>query len=251
MTLTTPSLATVTPGQPVTAQGWNALVNGLAELYEAVIALGGEALDVTVTRAVGTGAAATTEPFPSAEVVAEPLGEGRPVRALPPFGSRTAHLLAGLTDGNWRVHIEAPGHTAEVRELTLPNAAPIAVTLQTAGVATPDLFGLGLRAALDALRAQGVDADLVLDTTGREISRVAVPAEYVDSPVLAQLPATGTVIPAGSGRVRIVVSSALRRDPVVTMPSLIGLTVTEAQTTLNKLGLQVGTTTFRETAENQ
>jgi hypothetical protein len=251
MTLTTPSLATVTAGEPVTAQGWNAIVSGLTALYDAVIALGGATLDVAVTRAVGTGTGATTQPLPSADVLAEPLGQGRPVQALPPFGTRTAHLLGGLTEGTWRVHVQAPGFTAETREVTIPRTEPLAVTLTTAGVETPDLFGLGMRGALDMLRALGIDADLVLDTTGREISKVAVPAEYVDAPILAQLPAAGAVVPSGTGRVRLVVSSALRREPVVTMPSLAGLTLTEAQQTLGKLGLRVGTTTFRETAPEQ
>ncbi|WP_405066994.1 PASTA domain-containing protein [Kribbella sp. NBC_01510] len=251
MTLTTPSLASVTAGEPVTAQGWNAIVTGLTALYDAVIALGGETLDVAVTRSVGTGTTATTEPLPTADVLAEPLGEGHSVQALPPFGTRTAHLLGGLTNGTWRVHIQAPGFTAEIREVTIPHTEPLAVTLTTDGVETPDLFGLGMRGALDKLRALGIDADLVLDTTGREISRVAVPAEYVDAPVLAQLPAAGAVVPSGTGRVRMVVSSALRREPVVTMPSLAGLTLSEAQQALGKLGLRVGTTTFRETAADQ
>lgn len=248
MTLTTPSLAVVTAGEPVTAQGWNAIVSGLTTLYDAVIALGGETLDVAVTRMVGTGSSATAKPLPTADVLAEPLGEGHAVRALPPFGTHTAHLLGGLTGGSWRVHVQAPGFTSEIREVTIPRAEPLAVTLTVNGVETPDLFGTSLRGALDKLRALGIDADLILDTTGREVSRVAVPAEYVDAPILAQLPAAGVVLPSGTGRVKLVVSSALRRDPVVTMPSLAGLTLSEAQQALGKLGLRVGTTTFRETA---
>jgi beta-lactam-binding protein with PASTA domain len=36
------------------------------------------------------------------------------------------------------------------------------------------------------------------------------------------------------------VASALRRDPVVTMPSLIGLSLTEAKQVLDRLGLVLG-----------
>lgn len=240
MPLTTPPLATVTAGEPVTAQGWNAVVDGLTDLYSAVIALGGATLDVAVT--------AGTQPLATAEVIAEPLGEGRPVRALPPFGARTAHLLVGLTDGPWRVHLQAPGFTTEVRDVTLPRTDPLAVTLTTAGVVVPDLFGVGLRAALDQVRALGIDADLVLDTTGREVSRSALPAEYVDAPILLQLPAAGAVVPTGTGRVKLVVASALRRDPVVTMPSLVGLRLSEAQQVLENLGLRLGSTTVHENA---
>jgi hypothetical protein len=232
MSLSKPPLATVTPGEPVTAQGWNALVNGLSALYDAVIALGSGVLEVAVTSA-GKPVTAT--------VLAEPFGEGQPTAALPPYGTRTTHLLVGLTGGLWRVHVQSSGFVTETRDITVPTkAGPIAVPLTPAGVRVPDLFGVGALAALNKLRAAGIDADLLLDTTGQEISRTAVPPEYVDSPVLAQLPATGEVLPAGTGRVRLVVASALRRDPVVTMPSLVGLSLTEAKEVLEKVGLTLG-----------
>jgi hypothetical protein len=237
MPLTKPPLTPVTAGEPVTAQGWNELVDGLSDLYDAVIALGGGTLEVAVT--------ANTDAVPGATVVAEPLGEGRASAALPPFGARTAHLLVGLTDGPWRVHVHADGFNPEFRDVTMPHADPLPVPLTLAGVAVPDLFGHGARAALDELVAAGIDANLLLDTTGREISRTALPPEYVDSPVLHQLPAAGTVVPAGTGQVRLLVASALRREPVVTMPSLVGLSLTEAKEVLDRIGLTLGETSLR------
>src|SRR5262245_33460927 len=237
MPLTKPPLATVNAGEPVTAQGQNALINGLSALYDAVIALGGGTLDVEVT--------ADGNPVPGAVVVAEPLGEGRPTNALPPYGTRAAHLLVGLTDGPWRVHVRAPGYNAEVRDGTLPATTPLARPPTLAGGAAPDLFGRGAKAAIDQVRQANLDVELLLDTTGKEISRTALPPEYVDSPVLAQLPLAGTVLPAGTGRLRLVVASALRRDPVVTMPSLIGLSLTEAKEVLERVGLALGDTNLR------
>ena len=238
MALTKPALATVVAGEPVTAQGWNALVGGLSDLYDAVIALGGATLDVAVTDG--------TTPLAGAVVVAEPLGEGQSVQALPPFGTRTSHLVVGLTDGPWRVHVQAAGYNAEVREITMPQTDPLTVAMVLSGVRVPDLFGVSCRAALDQLRAAGIDADILLDTTGREISRTALPAEYVDSPILFQLPGANTVVPTGTGRVRLVVASALRREPVVTMPSLIGLTLGEATQVLERVGLRVGASNVRD-----
>jgi len=153
MPLTTPSLATVTAGEPVTAQGWNQLVTGLTALYGAVIALGGGTLEVTVNTQIPApaGATATVVPLPAADVVAEPLGEGRPVRAIPPFGSRIAHLLVGLTDGPWRIHVQADGFTAEARDVTLPADNPPVVSMTRAGVVVPDLFGTSMQAALSSV----------------------------------------------------------------------------------------------------
>lgn len=244
MPLTKPALSSVSPGEPVTAQGWNALVTGLSGLYDAVIAFGGATLDVAVT-----AVSVTAAPLNAADidVIAEPLGEGRAVKALPPFAARTSHLLVGLTDGPWRVHVSAPGFTTETRDVTMPQTDPLAVALTPGGVVVPNLFGVGTKAALDQIRALGIDADIILDTTGREVSRTSIPPESVDSPVLLQLPEAGAIVATGTGRVKLVVASALRRDPVVTMPSLIGLTQREAQEVLERIGLRIGEAAIRET----
>jgi hypothetical protein len=235
MPLTRPTLASVNPGEPLTAQAWNSLVNGLTGLYDAVIALGGATLEVEVTGPVAQ----------DATVIAEPLGEGRATEALPPFGTRTRHLVVGLTDGPWRVHVSAPGFATQQREVTMPVQDPVAVALTVDGVVVPDFFGQPVRGVLDKLRSLGIDADSLLDTTGREVSRSTLPPEYVDSPVLLQLPEAGAVVPSGTGRVRLVVASALRRDPVVTMPSLVGLSLTEAKQVLDRLGLVLGQSNVR------
>lgn len=252
MALETPALSTVTPGDPVTAQGWNGLVTGLIELYEAVRALGGGVLEVAVT--------AGTSTVPGAEVIAEPVpagGDRRPVRALPPAGARTSHLLAGLTEGDWQIHVRAAGLTQPepVRVVTIPGAgqpgpAPVAIAMAVAGVVVPDLFGRALQVALNELAGTGeagLPPGLVLDTNGRDISTVTIPPEYVGAIVLAQLPPAGAVVPA-TEPVRMVVATAVRRDPVVTMPDLTGLTLTEARGVLERLGLQLGTSDIRADA---
>lgn len=240
MPLTKPALVTVTAGQPVTAEGWNQIVTGLSDLYDEVLALGRGLLEVAVTHE-GTAVA-------GARVVAAPLGDGSSILAIPPTGPRTTYLIGGVSDGNWRIHVEATGFNAETRDVAVPREQPVAVDLTLAGVRVPDLFGRGLRVGLDVLADAGIGVDLILDTTGREISRTSLPPEYESTPILAQDLAPGTVVPAGTGRVRLVSASALRREPVVTMPSLIGLTYDEVVTVLNRLGLQVGTTTVRETS---
>ena len=230
MPVTKPTLTSVNPGDPLTAQGWNAVVDGIDGLYDAVIALGGGALDVDVTG-----------PVPgSAVVIAEPLGQGQVSQALPPFGTRTRYLLTGLTDGPWRVHVSSLGYVTQHIDVTMPQLDPLAVQLAADGVVVPDLFGVTAQQALTELATANLVADALVDTTGRDVSRTALPPEYVDSPILFQLPMAGTVLPSGSGRVRLVVASALRRDPVVTMPSLVGLTLAEAQQVLDRLGLVLG-----------
>lgn len=239
MPLTKPALVTVTAGQPVTAEGWNQIVNGLSDLYDEVLALGRGVLEVHLTH--------EGEPVVGAVVVAEPLGDGVPIGAIPPTTPTGPYLLAGISDGSWRVHAQADGFDTETRDVTVPREEPLAVEMSLAGVRVPDLFGEGLRVALDRLEDVGIGVDLILDTTGREVSRTSLPPEYESTPVLAQDLEPGNVVPAGTGRIRLVAASALRREPVVTMPSLVGLTYDEVVTVLNRLGLRVGTTTVRET----
>ena len=108
MALEKPPLATVEPGRPITAQGWNAIVDALSALYDAVLAFGSGnfAVSVQADGAVVDGV----------EIVAEPVGEGLPVEALPLFGSRTTYLVTGVSDGAWRVHVERRGvHAANSR----------------------------------------------------------------------------------------------------------------------------------------
>jgi hypothetical protein len=237
MPLEKPPLATVEPGRPITAQGWNEIVDALGALYDAVLAFGSGTLAISVQ--------ADGSVVDGVEVVAEPLAEGQPIEALPLFGTRTTYLVTGVTDGAWRVHVSAPGFTSQVVDATVPAAAPVTVNLVRAGVAVPDLFGQPLTSALAAMRAAGLEADLLIDAMGDEISRSQVPAEYQNQPILAQLPPAGTVVDAAVVRLRLVVAAAVRSDPVVTVPSLIGLTQAEATRALEKLGLRLGKITVR------
>ena len=237
MALTKPALANVNAGEPVTAQGWNAIVDGLDDLYDAVLAIGTGVLQVSVT--------AGEHPVAGAQVVAVPLAGGNPVAAVPLFGEVTSYQLVGVNPGNWRIFVEADGFQDEVRDVTVPAADPIVVNLTLAGVVMPDLFGVTAQDALARLTTAGLTVDLILDITGHEVSRVSLPPQFQNSPVLVQLPDAGAVLDPGSDRVRLVLAVAIDQVPTVTMPSLIGLSADEVATVLNQLGLVLGRTTVR------
>jgi hypothetical protein len=235
--LVKPPLVNVQPGQPITAQGWNALVDGLSTLYDAVLAFGSGTLEVSVQ--------ANGQPVPNATVVAEPVAEGPPVRGLPLFGTRTTYLVAGVSDGAYRVHVSAPGFATQVLDTTVPQTSPLVVNLALAGVTVPDLFGLPLQGALNSLRAANLDVDVIIDALGREVSRTQPAAEFQNSPVLLQLPEAGSVVDPATNRLRLVVAAALREEPIVTLPSLIGLSQAEAARALEAVGLRLGRVTVR------
>jgi hypothetical protein len=235
--LVKPPLATVEPGRPITAQGWNAIVDALSALYDAVLAIGSGTVTVSVQ--------ADGQPVVGAQVVAEPVGEGQPVEGLPLFGTRSTYLVTGVSDGAWRLHVSAPGFVSQVVDVTVPATAPVTVNLVRAGTIVPDLFGLPLQGALAALSSASLGVDLILDALGQEVSRTQVPAEAQNSPVLVHYPEPGTVIDPATTRLRIVVAAALREEPIVTVPSLVGLTQSEAATALEKIGLRLGKITVR------
>ena len=239
MPLEKPPLPHVSPGGPVTAQGWNAVVDGVLSLYDAVLALGTGRLAVNVQ--------ADGEVVRGATVVAVPDGGGPPVASLPLFGTATTYLVTGVSEGTFQVHVTAPGFRPAVVPGTVPTEAPLTVTLTLAGAAVPDLFGLGLNDALRRLREANLEAGLMIDTLGHEISSVRVPVEYQNSPVLAQLPVAGEVADPASDRVQLVVAAAISEEPVVTVPNLAGLTQAEASRVLEQLGLRLGKVSVRTT----
>jgi hypothetical protein len=238
MPIIKPALSPVKPGQPVTAQGWNEIVSGLGDLYDAVLAFGTGTVEVRVVSG--------EQPLQDATVVAAPLtGGGPPVAGLPPHGDVSSFVLAQLTPGAWRVFVRAPGFKAQTVDVTVPVKAPVVVSLALAGVRVPDLFGVGAQAAFAQLAAAKLSVDLIFDVLGREVARSPLPAQYQNRPILAQLPAAGTVVDPATQRLRLVVAAALEQTPVVTMPSLIGLSLGEVNTVLNQLGLVLGTVTTR------
>ena len=241
MALTKPALVTATPGAPVTAQAWNAIVSGLGDLYDAVLALGGGTIAVTVSGPGGT-------PVPDTRVVATPAGSGNPIEAIAPFPGSASYLLVGVGPGVWHVTVSAPGFAPVTQDVSAPAADPVLVNLTTTLVTVPDLFGIGALSAVTQLGALGLQVDTILDITGAEVARTNMPQVNQNSAVLAQSPAAGTALDPLGGRIHLVIAAAISTQETVTMPSLVGLTYGEVTAVLNRLGLTVGATRSREAA---
>lgn len=227
-----PPLVSAEPGRPITAQGWNSIVDALDNLYDVVAALGSGALLVEVT--------ADGANVPGASVVASPSGDdGLPVVAIPPFGDRKAHTVVGISDGSWQLRVRADGFDDAEATVSVPSADPVVVPLTPVGPVVPDVFGRPLQDAVGDLTRRGHGIGTVLDTFGREISRGRIPADYQNVAVIAQTPAPGGRL-STSARVNLVVGSPVTQAPIVTMPDLSGLTQAEASRVLEQLGLRLG-----------
>ncbi len=235
MPLTKPALATADPGRPITAQAWNAITAAINGLYDAVNALGGNAVAVEVT----AGGAARAD----ARVVAVPAAGGRPIPAIAPFPGQVKHQLSGLTDGTWSLKVSAPGCADASVDITVPAATQATVSLTVNQQVMPDLFGRTLTQALAALGAKTLTIDSIFDASGEAVPKLNPPAQFQNAVVLWQHPAPAAYALANTAQVRLVVSAELQ-PAAVTVPNLTGLTLAEATAALTKAGLKIGTTTI-------
>jgi hypothetical protein len=238
MALTKPALTHVNPGEPVTAQGWNTVLDGVGDLFDAVLAFGQGVLEVSVLF--------NSNPVDGAQVIAVPAtGDLTPIAAVPLYGTVTTYSVVGVTAGQWHVFVDAPGFQAQTQDVTIPASGPLVVNLLAAGVVVPDLFGVTAQDALTQLTTLNLDIDIILDVLGHEVPKTSMPPQYQNQPILDQFPPAGSVVDPSSQRLRLVVSTALDQSPVVTMPSLVGLSYDEVASVLDGLGLKIGKTTVQ------
>jgi PASTA domain len=238
MALTKPALPHVNPGEPVTAQGWNTILDGVSDLFDAVLAFGQGVLEVSVLD--------NSTPVAGAQVIAAPAtGDLTPIAAVPLYGTTTSYSIVGVTAGQWHVFVNAPGYQPQTQDITIPATAPLIVNLLPAGVPVPDLFGVAAQDALTQLATLHLDIDVILDVLGHEVPKTSLPPQYQNQPILDQFPPAGTVVDPTSQRLRLVVATALDQAPVVTMPSLVGLSYDEVASVLDGLGLKIGKTTVQ------
>jgi hypothetical protein len=167
MPLDKPPLPTASPGRPITAQGWNAIVDALGRLYDAVAAIGSGTLEVTVSF--------SGKPVRQAVVTATPAGGGNPVVAVPPAGSRASYVLAGVSEGQWQLVVQATGYGDVVLDTAVPSPGPVVVSLTPIGPTVPDMFGQPLQTAFAALTTAGLGVGLIVDTLGQEVARTPIP----------------------------------------------------------------------------
>jgi beta-lactam-binding protein with PASTA domain len=152
--------------------------------------------------------------------------------------------FAALRPGAYAVRVEAPGFVTQVLSVAVPSAAPLEFSLVTSGGFVPEIFGLSLRAALQELESRSMSVGRVLDVVGRDVPPANPGSEYNDQPVLSVFPPAGTAVPP-EGQVSLLVSAPLQVQPSAEVPSLAGLTLSEAQKALEALGLVLGRVTTK------
>jgi hypothetical protein len=235
MAIDVPAPKQVKAGEPVTAEGWNAIVNAINATIQYLNTSEASSVRVVIKNTGVTSARVTAS-----------RDDGVTFEAVAPVPPGTQYIVAGLRAGGYKIRVDAPGFNRGLVDITAPVANPVEVTLAASGALMPALFGLELRAALLELKNRNIAVDRVLDVVGRDVAPANPDPAYVNQPVLMQLPEAGAAVPP-EGRVQLVVSAALQAEAAVEVPSLAGLTLAEAQKALENVGLKLGKSTTTQT----
>ena len=221
---------TVLPGEPLTAQAWNDIVQGVATLYAYLQATEGTQLKVTISNSdIDTNTARVTA-----------LGaDGHVAEAVRPIPPDTHFTFADLEPGAYTIRAEAPGHDPATSAVTAPSEAVVELSLTQNAATMPEVFGKPLEEALKALGLAEIGVARILDVAGRDVAPANPERDYLTAPVLMQLPEPGQKVPPQL-RAQLVVATALQAEPAVEVPSLSGLTLEEARKALEGLGLTLG-----------
>jgi hypothetical protein len=221
---------TVNAGEPVTAEGWNVIVKGIIALTDYLNSTEASSLKVSLTNvALELGSARVTAT----------RADGTNFEAVAPIPPAAEFVFSGLAPGAYTIRAEAPGFDPATKAVTAPSAQPVSLTLTPHGAFMPVVFGSTLQAALTQLKNVNIAVSRVLDVTGRDIAPANPGAANNDSPVLAQIPGAGVPVPP-DGSAQLVVATSLQIQSSIEIPSLAGLTLIEAKTALEHLGLSLG-----------
>ena len=227
----------VRPGQPLTAQAWNDVVDGIdsahqflsASLHTVKVHITNQNLDVRGVRVTAT------------------RNDGPPVESVAPLDATGDHVLSHLDAGAWVITASAGGFRPASTPLVIADAGEttIALALEASGSVMPDVFGLPLSTAMAALSDSGVAFARLLDFEGTEYAPANPGPEQTGQPVLAQSPLPGALIDASQTAIgaTLVIAVPAKLESVVEVPSLAGLTQVEAKQVLEKIGLRLGKVT--------
>ena len=137
------------------------------------------------------------------------------------------------------MHAEAPGFAAQTGSINVDadgtvTPDPLQLALTANAQFMPNVLGMNYK---DAAALLQVIKPRVLDAAGKDLPLLGFDSAYNTKPVLMQWPDPGAPAPA-TGSI-VIVACIITQQPLVTLPNLAGLTVSQAQTELAKLGLSL------------
>lgn len=229
----------VQPGQPLTAQAWNEIVQALAALTTHL-----QGTEETSLRVQIANAGIDLSRVRVTAISADGLQAFAGVRTADAAGQEQ-FVFSGLRPGEFTVRAEAPAFDTISQAVTVPAAQPVSLALTPRGASMPALFGAALGDALQLLSQLGIAVGRIVDAQGREVAPANPGADALGVPVLMQLPAPGEPVPVGAPT-QLAIAAPLRMEASVEVPSLAGLSLEEAKKALESIGLKLGKAESRQ-----
>jgi hypothetical protein len=233
----------VRPGQPLTAQAWNDLVDGIDTVHQFLRATQ-HILNVHITN---------TDVDARDVRVTATRTDAAPIDAVRPLTATGDHVLSRLEAGSWTITASASGFRNATTPIEIGDAGTttIALALEQASNVMPDLFGVPLSVAIRELSEAGIPFARLLDFTATEYAPANPTNDILGQPVLSQWPPAGALFDAISGGLgaALVIAVPAKLESVSEVPSLAGLTQAEAKTVLEKIGLRLGKVTVLQPRE--
>lgn len=220
----------VVPGEPVTAQAWNAIVDGLFEVQSilrtgsgtARVAVSGDARDVNVARVIATDV------------------NGVRYEAVEQTTPTDPFVFPKLTAGAYNITVSAPGCTTGTGAVTINNDGsatpnPVPIALVFTGKRMPNVLGAKWK---DAVAAVSAVAGRVLDASGKGVPLTGFDTAYNDAPVLMQWPDPDEVVPAGKDPY-VIIATIIKPVQFIPAPNFVGMTLTQATAAATAAGLTI------------
>jgi len=220
----------VKPGEPVTAQAWNDIVNGLFDV-QSILATGSGTVRAAVT--------GDQRDIDAARVVATDANGVR-YEAVQQLAPGDPFVFPKLTAGAYTITVSAPSCTSGTGTVTVANDGtatpdPVPIALAFAGKRMPSVLGAKWSDAAASLAAVN---PRVLDASGKGIPLTGFDTAYNDAPVLMQWPDPGEIVPAGQDPY-VIVATIIKPTVLVPTPNFVGMTVGEAQAAATAAGLLI------------
>lgn len=233
--LTHPPLIDAHPGDPITTEGWNNLLQSVKTLYDALNKPQGTLVFKVVDKA-------DSQPVFGALVSLFAKTGGAVRSAAFIGGTLNAYVAFGVPLGSYSVVIEADDYAVENRDLEVveqeaAQETAVQMTLTSVTVRMPNLFGFTVSEAQLTVAGAGLQVGRIIDSHGNDIPPAAVPAELLTGRVLNQVPEAGVLMEA-TELVQLHISAKVEVKLPVKVPKLLGMTYAQAVEALEAVGLK-------------
>lgn len=238
MAITHPPLVKSTPGDPITAEGWNNIIDAIKTLYAEYNRSQG-ALTVEVRNVKDKSILKDATLTLTAKGIP-------PQIAVYAGGKVQSYIAHDLKPAEYQMTVEAETYDREERKIIIKDdSSTLEVTVDMTQTVVrkpvPNLFGLKLAAAGEALKNAGFLMHRVIDSHGKDLSADDIDKVGAEAKVINQVPEANLLHEIGDP-VELLVSAKAAFVEQVTVPELKGMTLDEARAALKAANLVLGDT---------